>query len=340
MRLADLTTFRVGGDAGEFITVDTEADLINAVREADEKRQPLLLLAGGSNLLIADEGFDGRVVHITSGGFSLTRDACSGGMVTVPAGQEWDSFVAQMVDFHLAGIESLSGIPGSTGATPIQNVGAYGQQVSDTIAQVRTYDREEKRIRTFAAAECDFGYRSSIFKKNPDRYVVLSVTFQLRNGEFSDPIRYQEIADALGVSLGERAPLDQVRNTILDTRRKKGMILEREDHDTWSAGSFFINPVVTDEQASALPAGAPRWSQVDGSVKTSAAWLIEASGVSKGLRVGGAAISSKHVLAITNTGSAKASEIIELATQMKAAVRTHFGIELHPEPRLVGLQLP
>lgn len=340
MRWADLTTLRVGGEIADYRAAADEREIVEIVRECDRAERNLLVIAGGSNILAADEPLsDVTVLHIVSSGHSLTRDACSGGMVSVAAGHAWDDFVASMIEFELAGVEALSGIPGSVGATPIQNVGAYGQQVSDTIARVRVYDRVEAAVRTFAMAECEFGYRSSRFKRDPARYVILEVTFQLRNASMSEPIRYAELADHLGVGIGERAPLAEVRAAVRELRSRKGMILDADDHDTWSAGSFFLNPVVTAEAAARLPESAPRWVQADGSVKVSAAWLIEAAGITRGHAIGGAAVSDKHSLALTNRGTARADDLIALARHIRDLVRVRFAVELEPEVRLVGVRL-
>lgn len=340
MRMADLTTLRVGGEITDYRRAASEAEIIDVVRECDAAGRPLIIVAGGSNILASDQPIqDTTVLHIISTGTSLARDACSGGMVAVAAGQNWDEFVATMVEFGLAGVETLSGIPGSVGATPIQNVGAYGQQVSDTIARVRCFDRREDAVRTFAVADCGFDYRTSMFKIEPERYVILEVTFQLRNASMSEPIRYSELAAELRVAIGERAPLALTRTAVLELRRRKGMLLDDSDHDTWSAGSFFLNPIVSAEQAGRLPDSAPRWPQPDGSVKVSAAWLIEAAGVARGHAVGAAAVSGKHSLALTNRGSASAAEIIALANEIRQRVQERFEITLQPEVRLIGTSL-
>lgn len=340
MRFAELTTLRVGGAISDYRRLSDEREIIDTIRECDGSGRALLIISGGSNILAADEPFtDVTVLHIASSGTSLTRDACSGGMVTVEAGHPWDQFVSTMIDYGFAGVEALSGIPGSVGATPIQNVGAYGQQVSDTIARVRVYDRREGAIRTFAMADCGFGYRTSHFKRDPERFVVLEVTFQLRDATMSEPIRYAELADHLDVEVGGRVPLAQARAAVLELRRRKGMVVDEGDHDTWSGGSFFLNPVVSASVAAALPEAAPRWPQPDGTVKISAAWLIEQSGISRGHAFGGAAISSKHSLAITNRGDATALDVIELAREVRDRVEARFAITLRPEVRLVGLSL-
>jgi UDP-N-acetylmuramate dehydrogenase len=338
--LADLTTLRVGGPARRLVRAGTESALVDAVREADSSGTPLLLVAGGSNLVVADSGFDGTVVRVETRGVAVEQDTCGGAMVTVAAGEPWDPFVALAVDRGFVGIEALSGIPGSVGATPIQNVGAYGQEVAQTIASVRCWDRVDGTRRTFAAAECGFGYRSSRFKEEPQRYVVLSVTFQFRLGDLAAPVRYAELARSLGVEVGARVPMSEVRDTVLALRRRKGMVLDAEDHDTWSAGSFFTNPLLDAEAADRLPPEAPRWTQPDGSTKTSAAWLIEHAGFSKGYGNDRAALSGKHTLALTNRGSASADDLLALAAEVQRGVHERFGIRLVNEPVLVGCDLP
>ncbi len=340
-RLADHTTLRVGGPAKRWIEPETEADLIDVVRSADEAGVPLLVLGGGSNVVVADEGFDGTVVHTGRLRGVHTEDvaACSGAFLNVAAGEPWDAFVATTVADEQVGIEALSGIPGLVGATPIQNVGAYGQEVSQTIARVRVYDRAEKGVVTRSAVECHFGYRSSLFKAVPDRFVVLSVSFQFRLGTLSMPIRYAELARTLGVEPGARAPLADVRAAVLDLRRGKGMVLDAEDHDTWSAGSFFTNPVVGAAVAAALPIDAPRYPQPDGLTKTSAAWLIEHAGFSRGYGSGLARLSTRHALAITNRGGATAAAVVALAREIRDGVAEAYGIWLVPEPVLVGTSL-
>ncbi len=332
-RLADHTTLRVGGDASEFYTATSEAELIELVAEADSNSIPVLILGGGSNVLVADSGFKGRVIKVATKGIDEASDACSGGFITVQAGEDWDGFVTWAIGRGFVGVETLSGIPGSVGASPIQNIGAYGHEVSEVIARVRTFDRKEKAVKTLALTDCRFGYRTSLFKEESDRFVILDVAFQMKNGELSLPIQYQELATYLGVSLGDRAPLKEVRDAVVAIRKRKGMILDSEDRDTYSAGSFFTNPIVDAELA---PKDSPTWKVSEGKVKVSAAWLIENSGIEKGRRLGGAAISSKHVLALTNKENATASEIYELANLCRAAVRDTFGIELESEVRLFG----
>ena len=341
--LADLTTLRLGGPARELVHATTEDALLGAVRTADASGVPVLLVAGGSNLVVDDAGFAGTVVRIETTGIAVAQDTCGGAVVTVAAGEPWDPFVARAVDEGWIGVEALSGIPGSVGATPVQNVGAYGQEVADTIASVRCWDRVDGVQRTFFAADCGFGYRTSRFKRDPDRYLVLAVTFQLRIGDLSAPVRFGELARTLGVEAGGRAPMTAVREAVLALRRGKGMVLDPADHDTWSAGSFFTNPFLDAGQAAALPEGAPRFPQPDGTVKTSAAWLIEQAGFGKGFgldRHGGrVSLSTKHTLALTNRGGATTHDLLGLAREVRDGVEQRFGIRLVNEPVLVGCSL-
>jgi UDP-N-acetylmuramate dehydrogenase len=339
MDLAELTTLRLGGPAPAVVEAATEEALVDAVRVADEAADPMLLVAGGSNLVVADEGVEGTVIRVLTQGVAVDLDSCSGAMVTVQAGETWDAIVARAVDEQWVGVEALSGIPGSVGATPIQNVGAYGQEVAQTVASVRVYDRYDRAIRTLAAADCGFTYRSSRFKAEPHRFVVLSVSFQLPLGDLGAPIAYAELARVLGVEIGARPPAAEVRAAVLDLRRSKGMVLDPDDHDTWSVGSFFTNPILPADEAATLPADAPRFPQRDGSVKTSAAWLIEKAGFSRGHGSGRVSLSTKHTLALTNRGGATTAELLALAREVRDGVRTAFGITLVPEPVLVGCSL-
>jgi UDP-N-acetylmuramate dehydrogenase len=337
--MRDHTTLRLGGPARDWVRAESEADLIEAVRRADEAGDPVLVLGGGSNLVVADDGFDGTVVEVATTGITPdTEDAesCGGVLVTVAAGESWDGVVALAVERGWVGVEALSGIPGSTGATPIQNVGAYGQEVSRTIAQVRVWDRVLKGVRTFAAADCSFGYRTSRFKADPGRHVVLDVTFQLPWATLAAPVQYAELARTLGVEVGQRAPLADVREAVLGLRRGKGMVLDADDRDTWSAGSFFTNPVVP---AELVPEDAPAWPAEGGLVKTSAAWLIEHAGFSKGYGEGPVTLSTKHTLALTNRGDATTADLLALAREIRAGVESAFGIRLVNEPTLVGVEL-
>jgi UDP-N-acetylmuramate dehydrogenase len=339
LRLADHTTLRVGGPARRFITAETEAELVAVVRDLDAAGEPLLILGGGSNLLVGDDGFAGTVVRIDTRGISEDVAACSGAVLTVAAGEPWDGLVGYTVDREWSGLEALSGIPGLVGATPIQNVGAYGAEVSQTISTVRTLDRATGQLRTLFPIECGFGYRTSRFKTEPGRHVVLSVTFQLRLGSMSAPVRYPELARSLGVEVGTRAAAVDVRARVLALRGAKGMVLAEDDHDTWSAGSFFTNPVLDPSAAAALPPDAPRFAQADGMIKTSAAWLIDHAGFGKGFGVGEARLSTKHTLAVTNRGSATADDVLALAREVRRGVQQRFGILLSPEPVLVGCAL-
>lgn len=340
--LADHTTLRLGGPARAFVTASDERTLVTAVTDADQRGDEVLVLGGGSNLVVADAGFEGTVVRVATTGMTADADhpddiGCLGAVtVTVAAGETWDDFVERAVASGWVGIEALSGIPGTVGATPIQNVGAYGQEVADVIASVRTWDRVTGAQRTFAAVDCGFSYRSSRFKEEPGRYLVLEVTFLLRQGTLGTPVRYAELADRLGVESGGRANLQAVREAVVALRSTKGMVLDPDDHDTWSAGSFFTNPVMAIEQ---LPAGAPAYPQADGRVKTSAAWLIEHAGFAKGYRSGRVGLSSRHTLALTNRGDATTAELLALAAEIRRAVRDRFGIELVNEPALVNASL-
>jgi UDP-N-acetylmuramate dehydrogenase len=350
--LSDLTTAAVGGPAGNYVEARTESEIIDAVRSADAAGEQLLIIAGGSNLLISDDGYPGTVLRIASEGFTVNaEDSCGGVAVVVQAGHNWDALVEHAVLHAWSGIEALSGIPGSTGATPVQNVGAYGADVSQTIAAVRTWDRERNAVRTFTNSELKFGYRDSVLKQTTvhgsPRYVVLTVEFQLPLGRMSAPIRYAELAKSLGVEPGKRAYANDVRREVLRLRASKGMVLDPTDRDTYSTGSFFTNPIVPANAAETLPEGAPRYpGGADGLVKLSAAWLIDHAGFGKGYGLeaasvsgGRASLSTKHTLAITNRGSASAADMVAVAREVRRGVVEHFGIELHPEPLLIGVEL-
>ena len=319
MELAELTTLRLGGPAGRLLEAHTDEEVVAAVPEA------ALVLAGGSNVVVADEGIAGTVVRIATRG--IDRD---GSRLTVAAGEPWDDLVTRTVAEGLQGFECLSGIPGSVGATPIQNVGAYGQEVAETIESVRVYDREADRVVEMPAAECGFGYRTSVFRYH-DRHVVLAVTYRLREDTRSGPLRYAELARALDVPVGGSAPLAEVREAVLRLRRGKGMVIDPADPDSVSAGSFFTNPILD-----SAPAGAPAWPQPDGRVKTSAAWLIEQAGFHRGHGNGRVGISTKHTLALVNRGGASTAELMALAREIATGVHARFGVSLHPEPVLVG----
>jgi UDP-N-acetylmuramate dehydrogenase len=335
--LSKYTSLRVGGPATKIVQVSTEAQIIAAIEEAGDT--PILIMGGGTNVLIADKGFEGTVIRISNNSVQSEVDACSGATLTIGAGEDWDSFVQTTITSGFAGLETLSGIPGTVGASPIQNIGAYGHEVSEFITRVRTYDRQEKVLKTFTNSECQFSYRNSYFKAHPGRYVVLDVQFQIRRGEFSDPITYLELAKKLGVQPGDKAPVVATRAAVLELRASKGMLLSTEDHDSWSAGSFFTNPIISQQAADALPNAAPKWPLNDGRVKISAAWLIENAGVHKGDEVGGARISTKHVLALTNAGDATAADIAELAKRARNQVKEIFGITLEAEVNLIGIEI-
>ncbi|MGW5865896.1 UDP-N-acetylmuramate dehydrogenase [Streptomyces sp. NPDC055239] len=343
--LAPLTTFRLGGPAARLITATTDAEVIAAVREADDSGTPLLLVGGGSNLVIGDKGFDGTALRIATKGFAL-----DGTKLELAAGEVWTDAVARVVEAGLAGIECLAGIPGSAGATPIQNVGAYGQEVSSTITEVIAYDRETHETVTVTNAECDFSYRHSRFKADADRFVVLRVRFVLEDAQgMSAPLKYPETARTLGVEAGDRVPAAVARETVLKLRAGKGMVLDPEDHDSWSAGSFFTNPILTQEEFAAFHArvadrlgpdvAPPAFPTDDGRVKTSAAWLIDKAGFTKGYGEGRARISTKHTLALTNRGGATTEDLLALAREVVAGVRDAFGVTLVNEPVTVGVSL-
>jgi len=335
--LSQYTSLRVGGPATKIVQVSTEAQIIDAIEEAGDT--PILIMGGGTNVLIADKGFEGTVIRISNNSVQSEVDACSGATLTIGAGEDWDVFVQTTIDRGFAGLETLSGIPGTVGAAPIQNIGAYGHEVSEFITRVRTYDRQEKALKTFTNSECQFSYRNSLFKSHPGRYVVLDVQFQIRRGEFSDPITYLELAKKLGVQPGDKASVGETRKAVLELRASKGMLLSPEDHDSWSAGSFFTNPIISQQAADALPNAAPKWPLNDGRVKVSAAWLIENAGMHKGDEVGGARISTKHVLALTNSGDATAADIVELAKRARNQVKEMFGITLEAEVNLIGIEI-
>lgn len=345
--LAPYTTLRLGGPPSRRVTATNEAELVAAVAAADAAGEPVLVLGGGSNVVVADAGFPGTVVLVRTTG---TERVDGGGKVvlTVAAGEDWDAFVARCVAEALAGVECLSGIPGRVGATPIQNVGAYGQDVAETIVRVRAYDRAEGTIVTLDAAECGFAYRHSRFKAEPGRFVVLDVSFALDRSDVSRSLRYVELARALNVPIGAAAPLAAVRDAVLALRGGKGMVLDAHDHDTWSAGSFFTNPILSADAFAALDERVvkrlgpdvrlPRYPERDGRLKTSAAWLIERAGFEKGHAGprGDVAISDKHTLALTNRGAASTADLVALAREVAEGVQEAFGVTLVPEPVFVG----
>jgi UDP-N-acetylmuramate dehydrogenase len=359
--LSGLTTMRVGGPAQRLVTVETTDELVDAVREADDADEPLLVVAGGSNLVIADEGFAGSVVRVATGGLTVESagSANSEVMVRVAAGEVWDDVVVRAVAEGWSGIEALSGIPGCAGATPIQNVGAYGQEVAQVIVEVRVWDRRTQRVRSFANADCQFTYRHSLFKAEPGRYLILDVLLQLSRSTLSGPVAYADLARDLGVEAGDRVPLEEAREAVLAQRRRRGMVLDAADHDTWSCGSFFTNPVMSTRSYAVLqdraqarlgrvdgaagvegPVRVPRFEAPDGQVKTVSAWLIDKAGFGKGYGMPGpAALSTKHVLAVTNRGSATTADVVGLAREIRDGVHDAFGVSLVNEPVLVGASL-
>ena len=327
VRLADLTTLAVGGPIDRLVEVTDAQELVDAVRDADEAGRPLLLIGGGSNIVAPDDGWPGDVVAVRTQG--IERD---GNSLFVAAGHDWDALVAYTVENDLAGMEALSGIPGSTGATPVQNVGAYGQEVAQTITAVRVYDRAEKSERTLTPEECGFAYRDSRLKREPGRFVVTEVAFALDAGSRSRPVGYAELARRLDVEIGETAPLADVRGAVLELRRGKGMVLDPADPDSRSAGSFFTNPVVPAERA---VDGCPSWPTPDGQVKLSAAWLVQSAGFGRGTRQGNVGTSSRHSLALTTEDGATAAELMAFAGRVIEAVQERFGVTLVPEPTAV-----
>ncbi|MEJ7627968.1 MAG: UDP-N-acetylmuramate dehydrogenase [Nocardioidaceae bacterium] len=334
--LSRWTTLRLGGPALRFVEVVSREELYDVVRRADEDREPVLVLGSGSNIVMADSGFAGTVVRVATRGVQVTRDAGGAASVTVEAGEDWDSLVARTVAEGWSGVEALSGIPGTVGAVPIQNVGAYGQEVAETVTHVHTFDRTAGRARMLSAAECGFGYRTSRFKREPGRLVVGAVTFRLPLGSIGATLRYGELAGRLGVGVGTRVAASDVRRAVLELRRSKGMVLDDADHDTWSAGSFFTNPFVA---PSDLPAAAPSYPGPDATVKTSAAWLIDKAGLAKGYGSARVSLSTKHTLALTNRGGATTAELLALAAEVRDRVAAAFGIVLEPEPTLVNCSL-
>lgn len=329
--LAELTTLRLGGPACRVVAAHSCDDVVDAVRAADREGTPVLVVGGGSNLVVADEGWPGTVVLIRSQGIERRGDE-----VTVQAGMVWDELVELSVREGWSGLAPMSGIPGLTGATPIQNVGAYGSEVADTLTRLQLLDRATGAIEEWPRERCGFAFRTSAFKRT-DRYVVLAVTFALPASPLAPPVRYLELARRLAVEPGDRVASREVRDMVLELRRSKGMVLDADDPDTWSVGSFFVNPFVEPGQ---VPDGCPHWT-VDGRVKLSGAWLIEQAGFGKGYR-GSArhvSVSTKHSLALTNRGGATTAELLTLAREIRDGVEARFGVRLLPEPRLAGVEL-
>jgi UDP-N-acetylmuramate dehydrogenase len=342
--LAGRTTLRLGGPAARFVRAERSADLIDAVRTADTAGEDVLVLGGGSNLVVADAGFDGTVIQVATSGCGYDRLGDGSVQLTVEAGVDWDVTVARTVAEDLGGLECLSGIPGLVGATPVQNVGAYGVEVVDLLVSVDLLDRRSGQVRTVGADELGLGYRTSALK-GANSAVVLRVRFVLADGGLSAPIRYAELARVLGVAVGARVPVAVARAAVLELRRAKGMVLDAADHDTWSAGSFFTNPVVPDTGLPAIRARAsadmPTYPAGVGQTKLLAAWLIQQAGFRPGYAGPGGrvAVSGKHSLALTNRGSASTADLLALAREVRDGVRARFGVELRPEPVLVGCEL-
>jgi UDP-N-acetylmuramate dehydrogenase len=336
--LAPLTTLGLGGAARRLARVVDVGELETVLREAEAANERVLVLGGGSNLVIGDAGWDGLVIQLAMPEIRVHRhDGFA--IVSASAGAVWDDFVAEMVDAKLAGVECLSGIPGQTGATPMQNVGAYGQEVAETIVFVRAYDRVAKEVVTLEPRDCHFGYRTSVFRGS-ERWIILEVRFQFAIGDRSRPIRYAELSRALDIADGESAPLGEVRDTVIALRRGKGMVVDPKDPESRSAGSFFTNPIVDPATFAALETRLPgltipHWSQPDGATKLSAAWLIERAGFSKGYSRGNVGISRKHALALVNRGGATTHELLELAREIQDGVRGKLGIDLTMEPIVV-----
>jgi UDP-N-acetylmuramate dehydrogenase len=345
--LAPHTTLSLGGAAHRYVRAEDDATIAEALRWARREGLPAYVLGGGSNVVVADEGVSGLVIHVATRGVSFSR-AGDETVLRVAAGEPWDAIVAEAVDLDLAGLECLSGIPGTTGATPIQNVGAYGQEVSETIRRVRVLDRASAEVRWLDASECDFGYRDSAFRRRPDRSVLLEVEFSLRRAA-PPTIRYPELARHLG---GSRASLAETRAGVLELRRAKSMVFDPSDENHRSAGSFFTNPVVSievsdDVVARALETGVvaaaddvPRFPAGDRRVKLAAAWLIERAGTTKGLVRGGVGVSSRHALCLINRGAGTTAELLELAAEIRGSVQTRWGVALEMEPVLWGRGTP
>jgi UDP-N-acetylmuramate dehydrogenase len=377
MRLADLTTLQVGGDAESVVDCGTRDELLAAVRGAWSSGEEWLLLGGGSNVVIADEGFDGTVIRVRTRGIerinsetAAVRPSAYLGdravRLRIEAGEPWDAVVEHAVLQGWAGIEALSGIPGSSGAAPIQNIGAYGQELASSLIAIEFLDYLTGELERIPAPGLGLGYRTSLLKQGRQG-LVISIELELFEGipggpGLSAPVAYDQLASALGVRIGDRVPLDELRATVLGLRASKGMVLDPKIRDTYSAGSFFTNPIVSENFARSLPADAPRWPtspeerevavplgeapavpQTAGEyqVKLSAAWLIEKAGISRGFALPGshAAVSSRHTLALVNSGGATAEEIVELARYIQTRVFAEFGVRLQPEPVLVGLTL-
>ena len=359
--LAELTTLRVGGPARTLVEPTTRDELVRTARQVWAGDEDWLLVGGGSNLVISDEGFDGTVIHVATRGIDIAFDVDGRhARVRAAAGESWDALVAATVEAGLAGLEGLSGIPGTVGAAPVQNIGAYGQELGDRLVGVDFLDYLTGEVVRLDVSELELGYRTSALKRGRAG-IVLAIELDLDAGGWSAPVAYAQLATALDVRLGDRVPLADARRAVLALRASKGMVLDPADPDSVSAGSFFTNPIVTESFARSLPPEAPRWplspEEADRvlapgeevpalasgpyEVKLSAAWLIERAGVTRGFALpgSGAAISSKHTLAIVNRGGATAAEVVQLASFVQLRVLAQFGVRLHPEPVFVGVAL-
>lgn len=345
--LRDYTTLRLGGPAANFVSASTAGELVESVRRADRAGQSLLVIGGGSNLVIGDDGFDGTVVHIATTGFDVTGTA-ERTVLTVAAGEDWDRVVARTIEDGYGGLECLSGIPGLVGATPVQNVGAYGVEIADLLYSVDLLDRDTGQVRTMPRNELGLRYRNSVLK-NTDKAVVLRIRVALHADGRSSPVRYPELARMLGVGLHQRVPAARVREAVLDLRRSKGMVLDQADHDTWSVGSFFTNPVLPDADLPAVLSRialrttdpVPRYPAGGGRTKLLAAWLIEHAGFGRGYPGPGGrvSLSTKHTLALTNRGNGRTADLLALARGIVDGVHATFGVDLEPEPVLVNCKL-
>ncbi len=352
--LKNMTTTAVGGPATHTVTATSEAELIAALIAAEQAGEKILLVGGGSNLVIADAGFAGTAIRIASRGLSIAQLDDARVLLRAAAGENWDATVEYSLAEGLSGLEALSGIPGCVGATPVQNVGAYGADVSQSLLWARVWDRVAGEVKQLSNQDLEFAYRDSLIKRTSDhgspRYVVLEVAFELARNSQSAPIRYAELARRLGVEAGQAADAALVRQTVLDLRRSKGMVYDPRDPDSHSTGSFFTNPIVDSQLLAQLPDNAPNYPvEQDGMVKLSAAWLIDQAGFAKGyglegtegfgLAGGRAALSTKHTLAITNRADATAADILAIARAVRGGVEQRFGITLENEPLLIGLEL-
>ncbi|MDP9002478.1 MAG: UDP-N-acetylmuramate dehydrogenase [Myxococcota bacterium] len=335
--LGPLTTLRLGGLANRLVEIDREQDVVDAVRSAESCGEPIFVLGRGSNVVVADDGFAGLVVHIAMRGVDV-RKGPDHVVVQAAAGEDWDGLVARSVDEEWCGIESMSGIPGLVGATPIQNVGAYGQEVREVITGVRAYDRIARAFVDMGPRECQFAYRTSVFKRS-DRWIVTGVRFELGFGR-DGVVRYPELAGALSVPTGASAPSHVVRKTVMALRRAKGMVVDGDDPDSVSVGSFFVNPIVDAATVASVTARAgtapPSFEAGGGLHKIAAAWLVEQAGFVKGWGTGQVGVSRKHALALVNRGGATTGDLLALARAIRDGVRARFGVTLDVEPVLLG----